>query len=216
MKRMMLCAVLLAACGPKAAPSGPKGFEPDPSYAALFHKGQTWTFTVDTADDELDDSSDTGEFKNVKDKFDADCTVTDVAAFDGGVASTIDCPDLAGRGGSADPLTGLWIADATGAYHPSDGALPAAGAKPTYTADDLRFASPPAARHSEEHDPQFGDDPTSEIDVSQQGGAWCWSWQVTAGDEGWATLCVAADGPVNGSFGWAGGSSHEATFTRAK
>jgi hypothetical protein len=45
-------------------------------------------------------------------------------------------------------------------------------------------------------------------------GAWCFELTMSAGDDGWQTVCLDAKrGFVSGKYGWAGGSSDEVTFT---
>jgi hypothetical protein len=212
MKRFALI-VVLAACGPKAkGPAAPTGSQNAPEYASLFAKDAAWTFTVVSDDDEPSETSETG-FEHVHDESDATCRVSAVGQFDGGVVSWIECDDRLQGIEIDDPLNGLWIADAVGVYHQHNGELPAAGVKPAYGKEDLMFKVPPTEWDEEETDTDF-DEPVSKMSVSKTGEAWCHSWTATMGASAWTTLCLGVDGPINGSFGWADRSSHEATFQR--
>jgi hypothetical protein len=211
MKRFALI-VVLAACGPKAkGPAAPTGFQTAPEYASLFAKDAAWTFAVESDDDTVSETSETG-FEHQHASSETICRVTGVGEFDGGVASRIEC-DALETSGMTDPLSGLWIADANGVYRVGDGVLPAAGEKPPYGKDNLIFAVPPAERSEEQFDEE-SQAPSGDLSVTRSGEAWCYSWATSMGDPAWETLCVDPLGPVNGSFGYSGGENHEATFQR--
>jgi hypothetical protein len=204
--------IVVAACGPRSKSTAPPTASDEPVHAALFEKDKSWTFAFHTIDDVESETSETG-FEKQENTVDATCTVTEVVTIQGGgKASWIAC-DLETDGGSSDPLSGLWIVDDEGVYHVAGVEMVAEGSSPERGKEFLIFDVPIAERSEEQRDPEFPD-PIGETSVTKEGDTWCWSQQWTMGDEAWASLCIDALGPTKGTFGWAGGSVHEADFTR--
>lgn len=213
MKLAFLASALfaVAACGGSSTPAPA---EPEakaaggPIYAALFTEGATWTFDVHSEDGGGD-----GEPEMNKSNVVATCKVAAVRD-DGGVQlAEVTCDDEFPFGG--DTLRGVWASNAEGVWH-FDGALADYPTAPALDAAAMLLGATPTARKDHVEDPEMGDSFFTDTTVEQKGDAWCWSELTAGGDEGWASICFDAAGPTEGTFGWAGGSVHENTFTRAK
>jgi len=207
--------LLLAACGGKPAPAttppvdnGGGAAPPGPPYAALFEKGRSWTYQLDVDNsywDDQDPAADADGNVHSKSSVEASCKVVGVEDVDGGKLSHIECTGFEDTGLGNEPLSGDWFADATGVYRGgySDG-----------EGRSLVLAAKPVARQETSKDNP--DDPTQEtgfLTIEQKGDDWCWTSSFAWGDESWESLCFGEDGITEGTFGWAGGSVHEATFT---
>ena len=224
-KRIIPVLLATAACGGKSAPKtvtpvdNGGGTEPAaPPYMALFDKGRSWTFALEQSDsyyDDQDPAADQYGMVRSTSQGHASCTVDSVVDFEGGKASLVVCGgDLAENNMGRDPMGGVWIANAEGLHHAASSFLPENGEPPDMEYATLILERVPVAKE----EPGFDDEEnpenqTSFLTIKQDGDAWCWESSFAWGDESWDSLCIGPDGFESGSFGWAGGSDHEITFT---
>jgi hypothetical protein len=227
--RIALICALAAGCTGSPAPAAPEvaappATAPTPPAATpaatsapwdpLFVQGHAWTFTVTSTDEHWDDqdpqADKSGNVKSVATS-EVTCTVDKAGEAAGTRTAHVSCTGPLSGSGAADPLAGTWLANAQGVWFlgeldpPTD--TPAVPSTPPFLPD------PPVEAHVEssvEPDVQGSESRT----VTHKDGAWCVAHAMSMGDDGWTTLCLDATGPSSGNGGWAGGSSHEATFTR--
>jgi hypothetical protein len=224
MKRLVPCLILVSACGGKPAPATAPvdngGGDPPtaPPYMALFQDGKSWNFTTEQLDaywDDTDPNADANGMVRNTSQGRSTCVVDGVVEYEGGTASVIRCDgDLGENSMGREPISGLWVADQTGLHHTYGEDLPTRDAPPNVEDMVLILERAPKAKqevgHDDEEDPERE---TSWTTIRQDGDAWCWESSFAWGDESWDTLCIGPDGFESGSFGWAGGSEHEITFT---
>ena len=212
MRSLLGSLLFLAACGGKPAAhtipvdnGGGTTVPAGPPYAALFESGRSWTFEVKYHNsfwDDQDPKADANGNVNDESTGTATCKVTAVEDTDDGKSSHIECDALGSDDVGGEPLSGDWLAAADGLY------------KVDAESRELVMAAAPVAKQETSKDNP--DDPTQEtgwLKIEKKGDAWCWDSSAAMGDESWQSLCFGAAGVTEGTFGWAGGSTHEATFT---
>lgn len=209
----------LAACGggsprpaaPAAVGNGAAA-APPPYYAALFEAGRTWTYDVESTselyDPEAPEADPDGVLRD-KTTSTATCRVAETRDLPGGKLSRIECEGFEGMSG-ADPITGVWAHDARGVWKLGEdlAAVDAADLDPKA----MLLAAAPEESHRDISD-EIGEEGAGAIDVTREGDAWCHSESFAMGDEAWRTVCIGPAGITRGNFGWAGGSTHDTTFT---
>jgi hypothetical protein len=204
-----------AACGPRPASTQPIGHVgapatvPAPHYAGLFQAGATWHYEVVSESvlwDDEDPAADADGTVRTTTTEQIACTVEEVVAFAGGVASHVGCE----AAGQDVPIQGAWAADARGLYRIVE--LPA-GAAPVLDDDALVLAAQPMEHNEELTDPEHGE-VIGARSVTRQDDGWCTLASWVGGDESWHGLCLGADGVITSAeAGWAGGSEHTVRIT---
>jgi hypothetical protein len=191
------------------------GFQPDAAYAALFQDGTEWSLDVvatKATRDEENPAADADGWVRSSTTGRGACRVVKTIAFEGGVASQVDCDYGVALKRSHDPLTGVWVADADGLYWHQQEQMPV-GSEPEHTESQRLLTVPLAPLHDEG---SFIDG-SYKREIVQRGGAWCWSYEDTAGSRRWQSLCVAPDGVTEGTWGETGQAwSFEYRFTRSR
>lgn len=179
-------------------------FAPPELYASLFVEGRSWKIKGRRADAHMEEN---GSVES-SGAFIARCVVARVARAAWGVSSVVTCADLPDTG-SRSLLAGHWYATPRGLFHIDEEPR---GVLPPEDATLVLLASPvPKIETTTDRDmPDFG----SKLRVFAQGPAWCHDHTDWGGDEAWNAVCIEPKkGFVSGNYGWAGGSSHEVTFT---
>jgi hypothetical protein len=209
MRGLVASSVIVAACGGGSkAPVSSKQAGADPGlpahYAALFRKGEAWTYTFDHA---YRDDSDPKHDANgrVAVKLTSKCTVVDARALgDGAFVSDIACtPEFKQRqnAGTSNPIPGVWFADARGLWR-VQGPMPAGTAKPEPDGAMVIAASPAAG-------PQVVGE-YAEARVERRKAAWCVTVTATAeGPGSTQELCFADGGIESGMSDFRPGSEHD-------
>lgn len=219
MNRVLLASTLFvaAACGGKSAAPSTQPVEqeaPDaaPAYAGLFRDGASWKLSVTVVHSEYDSETE-GEAPAAIEPDQVTCEVAQYAEVDGTKLVEIVCGDAWPVDIGGDPLTGAWAMSAEGVWRipewPGDGALEL---DPELM---LIAAAPEAGTTGTPADEENEGEGIEQTTIAQKGDAWCHSYMSAMGDESWVEMCVGPDGPTEGNWGWAGGSVHEAKFTRA-
>lgn len=196
--------LLLAACGPKPAPTSTPGAEaqvPAPAYAALFQQGASWRYvavvsTEGTHPETMEEVSSSTEEE-------VTCTVDEVVPFQGGVASAISCTP----GASHDPIAGAWAAVDSGLYRIS--ALPV-GAPPELRPHDWVIPASPVAKREDFADPA---QPTAvgTVEIALHGEDWC-SEQTFTGAHFYAyRVCFGPDGTITSASHDSDGATTQST-----
>lgn len=178
----------------------------DAPYAALFEPSREWPIALTGRSEQWD--SDAG--RNVTEELarPARCWVAEVGHEPWGDWSRIDCDGLASMAGP-DVFSGVWVVTQDGLWR--EDAVP--GNARTLEASTRLLTLPLVPSDTTSTDPS---EPrySTQITVSESAGIWCHTINVTSADESWRDVCIERGrGFVSGSWGWAGGSSHEAEAT---
>ena len=169
-------------------------------FAPLFENGRVFKLRVTTTVTQLDVEPIP---KKVRD---ASCTVAEVASLPWGATSTIHCEGLGDDEDAQIPLFGRWAATSKGLYRLHGGID-----GPASLGDDMLILptspKPSVVKKADKDMPEgFG----SKVEIKKKGDAWCHHGYSYGGDDGWSSICLSPKiGMVSGSFGWAGGSTHE-------
>lgn len=217
--RIVLLSLLATACYTSVPPTKTVANQPPPVaalvpaklYAGLFVRGAHFTYKVETESSHWDDQDpDADQNGNVTQKSSGTmtCTVTEVTKLRDAIASDVSCDESLGVPvGGASPQ-GTYVATAAGLWR-TDG-IPSAA--PT-DAKTMLLAAIPAETKVVDGDPE-NEGFSSQTSVSRNGaGEWCWEESSVGGDEGGSTICFANGVISGGSAFFAGGSSHDATYT---
>jgi hypothetical protein len=192
---------IAAACGGKpAATTTPANQGGESRPPALFDAGRSWTFDVKIHDsfwDDQDPDADANGNVNHDTTAEATCTVTGVEEVEGGKVSHIACVTAGDADVSGMPLAGDWFVGQDGLYKGAGD-------------DKQMFLSASPVEASDDQEMEEG---SLHEELTHKGDAWCRTSSQAMGDEAWESLCLGPDGPTEGTWGWAGGSVHENTFT---
>lgn len=178
----------------------------DAPYAALFDPSREWSIALTGRSEQWD--SDAG--RNVTEELvrAARCWVAEVGHEPWGDWSRIECDDLTSMAGP-DVFSGVWVVTQDGLWR--EEAVPrdarALDAKARLLALPL---VPSDTTSTDPAEPRYN----TQIAVTESAGVWCHTIAVTSADASWRDVCIERGrGFVSGSWGWAGGSSHEVEAT---
>jgi hypothetical protein len=122
--------------------------------------------------------------------------------------SRIDCVNVDTSSGEP-ALAGYWLATAAGLFHAREEPV----TPPVLDENLLVLQAKPAAL-SHERTLDVGGE---RFTIEAQAGGYCASHMSWSGDESWTKVCIVqGKGFVSGSWGWAGGSTHESEFVATK
>jgi len=211
MRRVLILASSLAACGggalpastrTTARPADPSGSLPS-HYAPLFVDGAEYRYQVTSVV--------TMDGERTESKSMMTCKVTRLTALTKARAAWLACDlvhDIPVEGASP---TGAYVATEDGLWRLEK--FPADAAMATLADDDRVVLATP--REEVILRQEGGDGGEEKKVVRRADGAWCWSHSMWSGDDGSVELCFAAgQGLVGGSAHWGGGSVREITYER--
>lgn len=178
----------------------------DAPYAALFEPAREWPITLIGRSEQWDSDVNRSESEELTRS--ARCWVDEVGHEAWGDWSRIACDDLPSMAGQ-DVFSGVWILTQEGLWR--EDAVPADAHALERSTRLLALPLVPSDTTSTDPtEPRFG----TQVVVSEYAGVWCHAINVTSGDESWRSVCIERErGFVSGSWGWAGGSSHEVEAT---
>jgi hypothetical protein len=215
LRRLVVLALLAAACGGKQPPPGPAPVAntrpsapapyPAALYAGLFRADATFRYHVATQSEHWDDQdprADASGMVRERGEHVMTCTVTQVEPLPRAIASVVECDDQTGVPvGGGDP-SGTYLATERGLWRMGS---PEQARTTAPLPEDVIVPWPPVERHR--------DDGGVWIDLDRgTADAWCWSKRWSEGDDGGVSLCFANGAIDSGSSQWAGGSSREAQY----
>ena len=178
---------------------------PAPLYAELFEPGWTWRLAIDYESSHWDGDKKASVIERRSGN--GTCSVAVAGQFSWGVWSRVDCEGLDVQG-TIPPVVGYFAATSSGLYQldfEPDASVPR-------DPRTLVLPARPKAGRQVERDPTQPDF-SSVTATSRSPDGWCVERISSGGDEGWTSVCLAAGkGFRSGSWGWAGGSTHEAKF----
>jgi hypothetical protein len=216
--RLLIPSLFLVAChsSPPAAtvanrppPSSAKAY-PAKLYAGLFVRGAHFTYKVDSESTYWDDSDPNADKSgNVTNKSTGTmtCTVAEVVELPSAIAAALVCDDSINVPTSNASPRGTYVATAAGLWR-TDG-IPAEAPSDPKT---MLLPAVPAETKLVDKDPD-NEGFWSETSISRSGDGWCREESSVAGDEGGSSICFGNGAITGGSASFAGGSSHDATYT---